>query len=92
MFYFFYNLCLSIQNGTWSTLSNSYIDDLIRGSVNNYLQLLGSMFTDTYVPIEPSNVLLSTTVCTILSLIACIGFYFIIIKAFKKLFTCFLDF
>ena len=97
MFNFFCNLALAIYYGSWV----SYDNELIVGKFINYMSqlpifgLFNNSTTAYYsTTTQAVNAIpdLAITIAVILSTICCIGCFFIIIKAIKKLFTCFLDF
>ena len=98
MFNFFANLALCVYSGTWPNITNA---DLINRSIaylkvvpifglfNNSTEAFYNTTTDLSLMPTPS---LAIFIACILSTICCISVFFIIVKAVKKLFTCFLDF
>ena len=91
MFNFFITLYLSIVNGSWlNNVSTNGIFNNAKTFVNSLP--IWNMFTQTTNTPIADFTYINDFMALIVATICSVGVFFIIVKAIKKLFTCFLDF
>lgn len=90
MFNFFLTLYFSIITGSWTSITNANVLNNAQSFINSLP--IWNMFTQTTNTPSVDLTYINDFTAVVVATICCVVVFFIIVKAVKKLFTCFLDF